>query len=103
MPHWNYSEARKPPIPVMSVIINTLDGKLSYPTYTGEEREIVPPDKCPVCEGSVMKEGAYLKCISIDCPEKLKGSLKHFVSKKAMDIEGIGTKLIDQLVERKMV
>ncbi len=70
---------------------------------TGEEREIVPPDKCPVCKGSVMKEGAYLKCISIDCPEKLKGSLKHFVSKKAMDIEGIGTKLIDQLVERKMV
>jgi len=40
MPHWNYSEARKPPMPVMRVIIETLDGKISYPTYPSEEREI---------------------------------------------------------------
>ncbi|MEN3045158.1 MAG: NAD-dependent DNA ligase LigA [Candidatus Hydrothermales bacterium] len=70
---------------------------------TGEERKILPPSNCPVCGGNVIKEGAYYKCVSIDCPEKLKGSLRHFVSKKAMDIEGIGSKLIDQLVEKKMV
>ncbi len=69
----------------------------------GDERIIKPPQKCPVCEGEVVKEGAYLKCVSIDCPARLKGSLKHFVSKKAMDIEGIGTKLIEQLVDRKIV
>ncbi|MEN3047022.1 MAG: NAD-dependent DNA ligase LigA [Candidatus Hydrothermales bacterium] len=70
---------------------------------TGEERKILPPSSCPVCNGNVIKEGAYYKCVSIDCPEKLKGSLRHFVSKKAMDIEGIGPKLIDQLVDKKMV
>ena len=40
MPHWNYSEARKPPMPVMRVILKTLDGKISYPMYPGEDREI---------------------------------------------------------------
>jgi len=70
---------------------------------TGNEKPILPPDKCPVCGGEVVKEGAYLKCISIDCPAKLKASIRHFVSKKAMDIEGIGSKLIEQLVDRKMV
>lgn len=40
MPHWNYSEARKPPMPVMRITLTTLDGKVSYPTYPNEEKEI---------------------------------------------------------------
>ena len=40
MPHWNYSEARKPPMPVMRVTLTTLDGKMSYPAYPSEEKEI---------------------------------------------------------------
>lgn len=40
MPHWNYSEIRKPPIPVMKISIVTPDGKTSYPTHLGEEKEV---------------------------------------------------------------
>jgi len=40
VPHWNYSEIRKPPIPVMKISIVTPDGKTSYPTHLGEEKEV---------------------------------------------------------------
>jgi len=40
MPYWNYSEARKPPMPVMKVTIVTPDGKTSYPTHLGEDKEV---------------------------------------------------------------
>ena len=70
---------------------------------TGEEKEILPPSKCPVCSGEVFKEGAYLKCINLSCPAKLKRAIKHFASKRAMDIEGLGTKLIEQIVDRGLV
>lgn len=40
MSYWNYSEARKPPIPIMRIIIHTLDKKVTYPTHRGEEKEI---------------------------------------------------------------
>ena len=69
----------------------------------GDEKKITPPSKCPVCNGDVFKEGAYLKCINLSCPAKLKGAIKHFASKRAMDIEGLGTKLIEQIVDKGLV
>ena len=72
---------------------------------TGNERHFVMPDHCPVCDGAVFREEgeAAYRCIDISCPAKLKESLKFFGSRGAMDIEGLGDKLIDQLVERGMV
>jgi DNA ligase (NAD+) len=72
---------------------------------TGNERHFVMPDHCPVCAGAVFREQgeAAYRCIDISCPAKLKESLKFFGSRGAMDIEGLGDKLIDQLVERGMV
>ncbi len=70
---------------------------------TGEEKEIIPPSKCPVCRGDVFKEGVYLKCINLSCPAKLKGAIRHFAGKRAMDIDGLGTKLIGQIVDRGLV
>jgi DNA ligase (NAD+) len=63
------------------------------------------PDHCPVCGASVYREEgeAAYRCIGISCPAKLKESLKFFGSRGAMDIEGLGEKLIDQLVERGLV
>jgi len=63
------------------------------------------PENCPVCGGDVVRltgEAAH-RCISLSCPAQLKGSIKHFASKRAMDIDGLGTKLVDQLVERTLV
>jgi DNA ligase (NAD+) len=72
---------------------------------TGDERQFVMPDLCPICGAAVYREEgeAAYRCIGISCPARLKESLKFFGSRGAMDIEGLGEKLIDQLVEHGMV
>jgi len=67
---------------------------------TGKEKKFKMPSKCPVCGAEVIKEEAIHHCIGLDCPAQLKGRIKHFASKRAMDIEGLGVKLIDQLVDK---
>ncbi len=70
---------------------------------TGGEKKFKMPSKCPVCGAEVMREEAIHRCIGLDCPAQLKGRIKHFASKRAMDIEGLGVKLIDQLVDKGLV
>ena len=72
---------------------------------TGQEKHFCMPEHCPVCGAAVYREEgeAAYRCISISCPAQLKESLKFFGSRNAMDIEGLGDKLIDQLVERGTV
>jgi DNA ligase (NAD+) len=72
---------------------------------TGTEKKFKMPSKCPVpgCGAEVIKEEAIHRCIGLDCPAQLKGRIRHFASKRAMDIDGLGVKLIDQLVEKGLV
>jgi DNA ligase (NAD+) len=72
---------------------------------TGSEKKFKMPSKCPVpgCGAEVIKEEVIHRCIGLDCPAQLKGRIKHFASKRAMDIEGLGVKLIDQLVDKGLV
>jgi DNA ligase (NAD+) len=72
---------------------------------SGNEKKFVMPEHCPVCGAAVVREEgeAAYRCIGISCPAKLKESLKFFASRGALDIEGLGEKLIDQLVERGLV
>jgi len=70
---------------------------------TGKEKKFRIPSKCPVCGAEVIKEEAIHRCIGLDCPAQLKGRIKHFASKRAMDIEGLGVKLIDQLVDKGLI
>ena len=70
---------------------------------TGEEKRFEMPSKCPVCGAEVEREETISRCIGLDCPAQLKGRIKHFASKRAMDIEGLGVKLIDQLVDKGLV
>jgi DNA ligase (NAD+) len=70
---------------------------------TGKEKKFRMPSKCPVCGAEVIKEEAIHRCIGLDCPAQLKGRIKHFASKRAMDIEGLGVKLIDQLVDKGLI
>ncbi len=60
------------------------------------------PDHCPVCRHSVSRsEGeAVARCQNLSCPAQIKGRIEHFVSKGALDIDGFGTKLADQLVDK---
>lgn len=70
---------------------------------TGSEKDILPPKKCPVCGAQVAREGAYYRCVSMQCPAKLKAHLRHFAQRRAMDIEGLGEKVAEQLVDKKLV
>ena len=72
---------------------------------TGAERQFVMPERCPVCGSEVFREEgeAAYRCIGIACPAKLKESLTFFASRGAMDIEGLGEKLVEQLVGRGLV
>jgi DNA ligase (NAD+) len=69
----------------------------------GTEKKFRMPSKCPVCGAEVIKEEAIHRCIGLDCPAQLKGRIKHFASKRAMDIDGLGVKLIDQLVDKGLI
>jgi len=85
---------------VIPYVVQVLTGN-----RTGNERHFVMPDRCPVCGAAVFREEgeAAYRCIGISCPAQLKESLKFFGSRGAMDIEGLGDKLIDQLVELSLV
>jgi len=70
-----------------------------------EARDFVMPNRCPVCSGEVYRsEGeAVRRCTNVGCPAKIKESLLHFSSRKAMKIEGLGESLVDQLVDKGLV
>jgi len=71
----------------------------------GDERRFRMPDVCPSCGASVVRtEGEIaLRCFNADCPAQLKERIRHFASKNAFDIDGLGEKLVDQLVSRGLV
>ena len=69
-------------------------------------RPVTAPEQCPVCGSAVVRPegGAIPRCSGhLICPAQRKEALKHFASRRAMDIDGLGEKLIDQLVERGLV
>jgi DNA ligase (NAD+) len=72
---------------------------------TGEEKTFNMPRSCPVCGSSVIRSEneAALRCINMSCPAQIKERIKHFASKGAFDIDGLGDKLIEQLVEKKIL
>jgi len=72
---------------------------------TGAEKKFSMPGKCPVCgTDAVRMEGeAATRCINSNCSAQVKERIKHFASKAAFDIEGMGDKLIDQLVEKGLL
>lgn len=62
-----------------------------------------PPVECPACSGPVQQEGPKLYCINADCPAQLRERLAWFVGRDQMDIDGLGDKLVDVLVETGLV
>ena len=63
------------------------------------------PHQCPSCNSELVRESgeSATRCVNSSCPAILRGALRHWVSKGALDIEGMGGKLIEQLVERGLV
>ncbi len=71
----------------------------------GGEKRFSMPAKCPVCGSKVAKiEGEVaLRCENLSCPAQLKERVKHFASREAMDIEGLGEAIVTQLVDRELI
>ncbi|MEN6451273.1 MAG: NAD-dependent DNA ligase LigA [Thermoguttaceae bacterium] len=63
------------------------------------------PKQCPECGTKLVKDegGVYIRCPNVECPAQLKERIRYFASRNAMDIEGLGDKLVDQLVNDKLV
>ena len=72
---------------------------------TGKEKEFVMPKVCPVCGAPVVREEgeAVARCVGIECSAKILRNLAHFVSKEGMDIDGLGIKIIEQLVDKGLI
>ena len=72
---------------------------------TGNERKFTMPDTCPVCGSKVERPPgeAVHRCTGIACPAQIKENLAHFVSKGAMDMDGLGFKFLEQMVDKKMI
>ena len=72
---------------------------------TGDEKIFKMPEKCPVCGSDVerLENESAVRCTGIECPAMLFRSLIHFVSRDAMDIDGMGPAIIEQLLDKKLV
>ncbi len=79
--------------------------RVLFEKRSGNEKIFSMPKKCPVCNAGVYrpKGEAVLRCTGTACPAQLKERLQHFASRKAMDINHLGSQLIDQLVEKGMI
>jgi DNA ligase (NAD+) len=71
----------------------------------GTQRPFAFPETCPECQTPVEQDegGVYIRCPNPNCPAQLRESLRYFASRAAMDIEGLGIKLIEQLTERGFI
>jgi DNA ligase (NAD+) len=72
---------------------------------TGSEKQFQIPLLCPVCRSSVLRlEGeAVWRCVNANCPAQVKERIKHFASKGAFDVDGLGDKLVGQLVDKGLL
>jgi len=71
-----------------------------------DAKPVEPPERCPVCGAEAVADpgGTLIRCSGgLYCPAQRKAAIKHFASRRAMDIQGLGEKLIDQLLEKGLV
>lgn len=85
---------------VIPEVVEVVTGK-----RTGVEREFVMPATCPVCGADVERAPgeAVSRCVGIACPAQLRERIIHFASRTAMDIDGVGPSLIDQLIGNRLI
>ncbi|MBM0636892.1 NAD-dependent DNA ligase LigA [Campylobacter sp. VicNov18] len=69
----------------------------------GLELSIMRPKLCPTCQSELLDEGTLIKCQNIDCKDRLVNSMIHFVSKKCLNIDGLGENIVELLYQNKKI
>jgi DNA ligase (NAD+) len=70
---------------------------------TGDEIPVTRPTSCPTCGSELLDEGTLIKCQNLDCPDRVVNSIIHFAKKGCMNIDGLGSKIVEQLVKEKKI
>ncbi|HAK47300.1 MAG TPA: DNA ligase (NAD(+)) LigA, partial [Spirochaeta sp.] len=69
----------------------------------GTQKEISRPTECPECKSELLDEGTLIKCQNLDCPSIVANSIIYFASKNCMNIDGLGIKIVEQLVSEEKI
>lgn len=106
----NYDELERKDVRIGDTIVIHKAGDV-IPEVVGHIPELRPaqsspvplPTECPSCGASVHRDGAFLRCDNSECPAQLQTRLEHWVSRGALDIDGLGTKIIERLIDKGML
>ncbi len=105
----NADEVRKKDVRIGDVVLVQRAGdvipevvKVITSRRAGDEIAFVMPDRCPVCDTALQRppDEAVTRCVNAACPAQVKARIRHFAAKGALDIDGLGAKLVDQLVDK---
>ncbi len=108
----NFDEVERKDVRVGDVVVVEKAGKViphivrvEKHERQGNPRKFHPPERCPECDTLLIKDtnGVYLRCPNVYCPARVRERLRYFATRNAMDIEGLGEKLIVQLADSGLV
>lgn len=100
----NFDEVQRKDIKINDSVIIIRSGdvipkiiKVLTNRRNGDEKEIVKPTNCPICGSELLDEGAFIKCQNLSCSARVINSFAYFASKKCMNIDGLGERIVVQL------
>ncbi|MBX7490728.1 NAD-dependent DNA ligase LigA [Helicobacter turcicus] len=106
----NFDEIQKKDIQINDYVVLIRSGDVipkiikSLPALRdGTQYPCAIPTQCPICNSALLVEEKLIKCQNLNCQARVKNSITHFASKKALDIDGLGDKIVELLFERKKI
>lgn len=106
----NFDEIKRKDIKIGDSVIIIRSGdvipkitKVIKERRNGNEVEIQRVTKCPTCKSELLDEGALIKCQNLECSDRVVNSISHYSSKKALNIDGLGEKIVEQLHKEGLI
>ncbi|WP_024955354.1 NAD-dependent DNA ligase LigA [Sulfurospirillum arcachonense] len=106
----NFDEIQRKDIKINDYVIIIRSGdvipkiiKVIEERRDGSEKEIIRVRECPTCKSELLDEGALIKCQNLACDDRVVNSIIHYASKKALYIDGLGDKIVEQLHREKLI
>ena len=106
----NFDEIKRLDLKVFDKVIIIKSGdiipkitKVLVDRRDGLELPITPPELCPTCQAELLNEDILIKCQNMDCPSRVVNSIIYFASKNCMNIDGLGIKIVELLVDKEII